>query len=156
MLELAQFVEELHVHLILLLWDPEAELLAKSGSVARRAKVLQLVLGPELLLNALGERLVCVVVANHSDLNLNNINLALDVNGNRRQTGNTERMIFNFNFLISHLSQFMTLYPGTIITTGTPAGTAMEMEKPEFLKAGDKLHLKVDGLGEQFHEIIDE
>ena len=88
--------------------------------------------------------------------NLNNINLVLDVNGNRRQTGNTERMIFNFNFLISHLSQFMTLYPGTIITTGTPAGTAMEMEKPEFLKTGDKLHLKVDGLGEQFHEIIDE
>ena len=88
--------------------------------------------------------------------NLNNINLALDVNGNRRQAGNTERMIFNFNFLISHLSQFMTLYPGTIITTGTPAGTAMEMEKPEFLKTGDKLHLKVDGLGEQFHEIIDE
>ena len=88
--------------------------------------------------------------------NLNNINLALDVNDNRRQTGNTERMIFNFNFLISHLSQFMTLYPGTIITTGTPAGTAMEMKKPEFLKAGDKLHLKVDGLGEQFHEIIDE
>ena len=88
--------------------------------------------------------------------NLNNINLVLDVNGNRRQTGNTERMIFNFNFLISHLSQFMTLYPGTIITTGTPAGTAMEMEKPEFLKPGDKLHLKVDGLGEQLHEIIDE
>ena len=88
--------------------------------------------------------------------NLNNINLALDVNGNRRQTGNTERMIFNFNFLISHLSQFMTLYPGTIITTGTPAGTAMEMEKPKFLKSGDKLHLKVDGLGEQKHEIIEE
>ncbi len=87
--------------------------------------------------------------------NLNNINLALDVNGNRRQTGNTERMIFNFNFLISHLSQFMTLYPGTIITTGTPAGTAMEMEKPEFLKPGDKIHLKVDGLGEQLHEIIE-
>ena len=88
--------------------------------------------------------------------NLNNINLTLDVNGNRRQAGNTERMIFNFNFLVSHLSQFMTLYPGTIITTGTPAGTAMEMDKPEFLKAGDKLHLKVDGLGEQFHEIMDE
>ena len=88
--------------------------------------------------------------------NISNINLTLDVNGKRRQTGNTERMIFNFNFLISHLSQFMTLYPGTIITTGTPAGTAMEMEKPEFLKPGDKLHLKVDGLGEQFHEIIAE
>ena len=88
--------------------------------------------------------------------NLNNINLALYVNGKRRQIGNTERMIFSFNFLVSHLSQFMTLYPGTIITTGTPAGTAMEMEKPEFLKASDKLHLKVDGLGEQIHEIIDE
>jgi len=88
--------------------------------------------------------------------NLNNINLALYVNGKRRQIGNTERMIFSFNFLVSHLSQFMTLYPGTIITTGTPAGTAMEMDKPEFLKAGDKLHLKVDGLGEQIHEIIDE
>ena len=88
--------------------------------------------------------------------NINNINLTLDINGSRRQTGNTERMIFNFDVLVSHLSQFMTLYPGTIITTGTPAGTAMEMEKPEFLKAGDKLHLKVDGLGEQFHEIIDE
>ena len=59
-------------------------------------------------------------------------------------------MIFNFNFLISHISQFMTLYPGTIITTGTPAGTAMEMEKPRFLKAGDKLHLKVDGLENNF------
>ncbi len=88
--------------------------------------------------------------------NIDSINLTLNVNGKRRQTGNTEKMIFNFNFLISHLSQFMTLYPGTIITTGTPAGTAMEMEKPEFLKTGDKLHLKVDGLGEQFHEIIDE
>ncbi len=88
--------------------------------------------------------------------NINNINLSLDINGERRQNGNTEKMIFNFNFLISHISQFMTLYPGTIITTGTPAGTAMEMEKPRFLKAGDKLHLKVDGLGEQFHEIIED
>ena len=96
------------------------------------------------------------LVSKEEITNLNDINLTLDVNGNRRQTGNTERMIFNFNFLVSHLSQFMTLYPGTIITTGTPAGTAMEMKKPEFLKTGDKLHLKVDGLGEQFHEIIDE
>ena len=88
--------------------------------------------------------------------NINNTNLYLDVNEKRRQIGNTERMIFDFDFLVSHLSQFMTLYPGTIITTGTPAGTAMEMEKPEFLKVGDKLHLKVDGLGEQIHEIIEE
>ena len=82
---------------------------------------------------------------------INNLNLSLDVNGERRQTGNTERMIFNFNFLISHISQFMTLYPGTIITTGTPAGTAIEMDVPKFLQPGDKLSLKVDQLGEQNH-----
>ena len=84
---------------------------------------------------------------------INNLNLSLDVNGERRQTGNTERMIFNFNFLISHISQFMTLYPGTILTTGTPAGTAMEMDVPRFLKPGDRLNLKVDQLGEQNHMV---
>ena len=87
---------------------------------------------------------------------INNINLSLDLNGERRQTGNTERMIFNFDFLISHISQFMTLHPGTIITTGTPAGTAMEMPEPKFLQSGDKLSLKVDYLGEQHHEIVNE
>ena len=87
--------------------------------------------------------------------NINNINLSLDLNGERKQTGNTERMIFNFDFLISHISQFMTLYPGTIITTGTPAGTAMEMSDPRFLQNGDKLSLKVDFLGEQNQLIID-
>ena len=86
---------------------------------------------------------------------INNINLSLDVNGERRQTGNTKRMIFSFDFLISHISQFMTLYPGTIITTGTPAGTAMEMSEPKFLQNGDKLSLKVDFLGEQNQLIID-
>ena len=50
----------------------------------------------------------------------------------------------------------MTLYPGTIITTGTPAGTAMEMEKPKFLNDGDKIHIKIDFLGEQIHKIINE
>ena len=86
---------------------------------------------------------------------VNNINLSLDVNGERRQTGNTKRMIFSFDFLISHISQFMTLYPGTIITTGTPAGTAMEMSKPKFLQNGDRLNLKVDFLGEQNQLIIE-
>ena len=87
---------------------------------------------------------------------INNINLSLDVNEERRQTGNTERMIFSFDFLISHISQFMTLYPGTIITTGTPAGTAMEMSEPKFLQNGDKLDLKVDFLGEQNQLIIEQ
>mgnify|MGYP006103581083 CR=1 FL=1 len=88
--------------------------------------------------------------------NINNINLSLEVNGEKRQAGNTERMIFNFNFLVSHISQFMKLYPGTIITTGTPSGTAMEMAKPNFLQNGDKLSLKIDYLGEQNHSVIEE
>jgi 2,4-didehydro-3-deoxy-L-rhamnonate hydrolase len=87
---------------------------------------------------------------------INNVNLTLNVNGERRQTGNTERMIFSFDFLISHISEFMTLYPGTIITTGTPAGTAMEMSQPKFLQNGDKLNLKVDFLGEQNQLIIEQ
>jgi 2-keto-4-pentenoate hydratase/2-oxohepta-3-ene-1,7-dioic acid hydratase in catechol pathway len=87
---------------------------------------------------------------------INDINLILDVNGERRQTGNTSRMIFNFNFLISHISQFMALYPGTIITTGTPAGTAMEMKDPKFLKKEDKIYIKIDHLGEQNQTVIEE
>ena len=87
---------------------------------------------------------------------INNLNLSLDVNGERRQIGNTKRMIFNFDFLIAHISQFMTLYPGTIITTGTPAGTAMEMSEPKFLQDGDKLNLKVDFLGEQNQLIVEQ
>ncbi len=95
-----------------------------------------------------------ILVTKDEIKDINNINLTLDVNGEKRQNGNTGRMIFNFNFLLSHISQFMTLYPGTIITTGTPAGTAMEMKVPKFLNIGDKLELKVDYLGEQNHEII--
>lgn len=88
--------------------------------------------------------------------NPNNLNISLDVNNKRRQSGNTGQMIFNFDFLISHISHFMTLYPGTIITTGTPAGTAMEMAKPQFLKNGDKILIKIDSLGKQQQIIINE
>ena len=87
---------------------------------------------------------------------INNINLTLDINGERRQSGNTSSMIFNFNFLVSHISQFMTLYPGTIITTGTPSGTAMEMKEPKFLQAGDEIKIKIDYLGEQLQVVVDE
>ena len=59
-----------------------------------------------------------------------NLNLSLDLNGKRRQTGNTSFMIFNFNFLISHISQFITLMPGDIITTGTPAGVPVVIMSP--------------------------
>ena len=84
------------------------------------------------------------------------LNLHLDLNGKRRQTGNTSLMIFDFNFLISHISQFITLMPGDIITTGTPAGVGMGMNPPEYLKNGDEMVLKVDNLGEQKLRVIKE
>ena len=87
---------------------------------------------------------------------LNNLNLSLDVNGNRHQTGNTSLMIFNFNYLIAHLSSFITLMPGDIITTGTPPGVGLGMNPPKFLKDGDELFLKVDCLGEQKSKVVDE
>ena len=58
-------------------------------------------------------------------------------------------MIFNFNFLLSHITQFITLMPGDLITTGTPAGVGMGMNPPDYLKEGDEMKLKVDYLGEQ-------
>ena len=85
-----------------------------------------------------------------------NLNLSLDLNGKRRQTGNTSLMIFNFNFLISHISQFITLMPGDIITTGTPAGVGMGMSPPDYLKEGDEMILSVDHLGEQRLKVIRE
>jgi 2,4-diketo-3-deoxy-L-fuconate hydrolase len=87
---------------------------------------------------------------------LNNLNLSLDVNGNRHQTGNTSLMIFNFNYLIAHLSSFITLMPGDIITTGTPPGVGLGMNPPKFLKDGDELFLKVDCLGEQKSNVVAE
>ena len=84
------------------------------------------------------------------------LNLFLDLNGKRRQTGNTSLMIFNFNYLISHLSQFITLMPGDIITTGTPAGVGMGMSPPNYLKDGDEMILNVDCLGQQKLKVIKE
>ena len=73
--------------------------------------------------------------------NLNNLNLTLDVNGKRMQTGNTNKMIFNVNFIVSYLSNYMSLQSGDIITTGTPPGVGMGMKPQVFLKSGDKLKL---------------
>ena len=84
------------------------------------------------------------------------LNLSLDLNGNRRQTGNTSLMIFNFNFLVAHITQFITLMPGDIITTGTPAGVGMGMKPPKYLKDGDAMILKVDNLGDQKLKVIKE
>ena len=84
------------------------------------------------------------------------LNLSLDLNGKRRQTGNTSLMIFSFNFLIAHITQFITLMPGDIITTGTPAGVGMGMSPPDYLKDGDEMILKVDKLGTQDLKVIKE
>ena len=87
---------------------------------------------------------------------LRNLNLSLNVNGQRHQTGNTNQMIFNFNFLVSHISSFITLMPGDIITTGTPPGVGLGMTPPVFLKKGDEMNLKVDNLGEQNSKVLTE
>tara|TARA_B100001173_G_scaffold262612_1_gene236553 strand:- start:439 stop:1281 length:843 start_codon:yes stop_codon:yes gene_type:complete len=85
-----------------------------------------------------------------------NLNLTLDLNGKRRQVGNTSLMIFNFNFLISHITQFITLMPGDIITTGTPSGVGMGMKPPQYLNEGDIMKLTVDNLGEQISKLKNE
>ena len=83
-----------------------------------------------------------------------NLNLSLDLNGKRRQAGNTSLMIFNFNFLIAHITQFITLMPGDVITTGTPSGVGMGMKPPQYLKDGDEMLLKIDQLGEQRSKVV--
>jgi 2-keto-4-pentenoate hydratase/2-oxohepta-3-ene-1,7-dioic acid hydratase in catechol pathway len=89
-------------------------------------------------------------------LDINNLNLSLDVNGQRMQTGNTDKMIFNVFFIVAYLSKFMSLQAGDIITTGTPPGVGMGKKPQEFLKAGDKIRLSIDNLGEQHSKIITE
>ena len=87
---------------------------------------------------------------------VNNLNLTLDVNGNRHQTGITNQMIFDFNFLVAHITSFITLMPGDIVTTGTPPGVGLGMNPPVFLKEGDVMKLNVDSLGVQNSKVITE
>ena len=87
---------------------------------------------------------------------INNLNLSLDVNGKRMQTGNSKTMIFNVNFIVSYLSKFMSLQTGDIITTGTPPGVGMGMKPQVFLKSGDKIRLSIDNLGEQNSKVVPE
>ena len=81
------------------------------------------------------------------------LDMWLDLNGQRMQTGNTRTMIFGVAHLVSYLSQFMTLLPGDIITTGTPPGVGMAMKPPRFLRAGDDVRLGIAGLGEQRQKV---
>ena len=82
-----------------------------------------------------------------------NLNLELKLNGKIMQKGNTQDMIFGVTHLVSYLSYFMTLKPGDIITTGTPPGVGMGKSPQIFLKPGDEMELKVDGLGSQKQKV---
>lgn len=84
-----------------------------------------------------------------------NLSMWLDVNGQRKQTGNTNTMIFGVQKLVSYLSYMCTLTPGDVVSTGTPPGVGMGIKPaPQFLKSGDEMRLGIDGLGEQKQKVV--
>ena len=85
-----------------------------------------------------------------------NLAMFLDVNGERRQTGNTATMIFSIPHIVAYISQFMTLNPGDVIPTGTPPGVALGMKPPKFLQPGDIIDLGIEGLGTQRQTVLPE
>jgi 2,4-diketo-3-deoxy-L-fuconate hydrolase len=87
-------------------------------------------------------------------IDVQRLDLYLELNGKRMQTGSTETMIFTVAQLVSYLSRFMTLEPGDIIATGTPPGVGVGRTPPRFLKAGDTLRLGIAGLGEQQQQVL--
>ena len=84
---------------------------------------------------------------------IDNLDLWLDLNGQRVQTGNTDKLIFDVPTVVSYVSQFMSLQPGDIISTGTPPGVGMGMKPPLFLKDGDVMELGIAGLGRQRQQV---
>jgi len=82
------------------------------------------------------------------------LNMFLDVDGKRMQTGNTEQMIFDIKTLVSYMSSCMSLHPGDICCTGTPPGVGENMSPPHFLKGGEEVILGIDKLGEQKHSVV--
>ena len=83
------------------------------------------------------------------------LDLWLEVNGTRRQDGNTRTMIFPVSTIISYLSQCMSLQPGDVIATGTPPGVGMGMKPQVFLRAGDTMRVGVEGLGVQEQRVVE-
>jgi hypothetical protein len=84
------------------------------------------------------------------------LHLWLEVDGERRQDGNTKTMVYGVAFLVSYLSQFMSLLPGDVISTGTPPGVGLGMKPPVFLRAGQTIRLGIDGLGVQTQRTVAE
>ncbi len=82
------------------------------------------------------------------------LKLWLDLNGKRMQNGSTKTMVYGVNFLVSYISQFMSLQPGDIISTGTPPGVGMGLNPQVWLKPGDEMHLGIEGLGEQKQKTV--
>jgi len=82
------------------------------------------------------------------------LQVTTDVNGERRQDSNTADLIFGIEHIVSYVSQFMTLYPGDVIPTGTPQGVAMGFKPPKFLRAGDRMRVAIEGLGEQSSRLV--
>lgn len=83
-----------------------------------------------------------------------NLNLWLEVNGKRYQDGNTDKMVYGVAFLVSYLSQFMSLSPGDVVCTGTPPGVGMGQDPQVYLKAGDVVELGIEGLGSQRQDVV--
>jgi 2,4-didehydro-3-deoxy-L-rhamnonate hydrolase len=83
-----------------------------------------------------------------------NLQMWLDVNGKRMQNGNTKTMVYNVAHIVAYLSEFFTLMPGDIITTGTPPGVGMGMKPPQYLQPGDVIRLGIEGLGEQEQNVV--
>ncbi len=84
-----------------------------------------------------------------------NLTMHLDVNGERMQTGSTVTMVFSVAYIVSYLSQFMSLQPGDIIATGTPPGVGLgKKPSPVYLKPGDKVHASIEGLGQQNQNVV--
>lgn len=84
-----------------------------------------------------------------------NLSMWLEVNGQRFQNGNTSNMVFKPAFIVSYLSQFMSLQPGDIISTGTPFGVGLGLKPPKYLNVGDIVELGIAGLGMQRQVVVD-
>lgn len=95
------------------------------------------------------------VLATPDDLgDVDALDMWLDVNGDRKQDGSTQQLIFGIPTLVSYLSQFMTLLPGDVISTGTPAGVGLGEDPPQFLSPGDVVSLGIEGLGQAEQNVV--
>ena len=95
------------------------------------------------------------VVTSDEFADINNLSMSLAVNGTRYQEGNTSTMIFSPNILVSYTSQFMTLEPGDIISSGTPPGVGLGQKPPKYLAVGDVMDVHIDSLGQQRQTVVD-